>query len=131
MAPGQPLFRKVNAGNFNRMMKDELAKLLVPEATRYSSHGSRRGVAQELRERGSPWAAVATAGLWNSADFRGYFDMSKDVETGASRLFAVDPASESDCAPVHMGLFPPWGSSPVDRSARPLFLGYRGSLGRP
>ena len=132
VAPGQLLFRKVNSGNANRTLKAISAKLAIPEATRYSSHGFRRGAAQELKDRGSPWAAVATAGLRNSEAFRGYADMPRGVETSASRLFAVDPNSDSGCEPEHMGsFFSPWGCSPLDRSARPLFLGYRGSLGRP
>ena len=105
VAPGRSLFRKVNVGNFYRMLKAVLANLLVPEASRYSSHGFRRGTAQELKEKGSPWTAAATAGLWNSAAFRGYVDMSRDVEQGVARLFGVDPDSESDCELVHMGLF--------------------------
>ena len=98
---GEPLFKKVYVGNFNRILKTVLAKLSVPEAERYSSHGFRRGAAQELKERGSPWAVVATAGIWKSPAFRGYVDMSKDVETSVAKLFAVDPDSESDCEQVH------------------------------
>ena len=69
VAPGQPLFRRINVGNFNRMLKAILAKLSVPDAMRFSSHGFRRGAAQELKDRGSPWALVSTAGLWNSPRF--------------------------------------------------------------
>ena len=90
------LFRKVYVGNFNRILKTVLKKLSIPEAERYSSHGFRRGTAQDLKEKGSPWAVVATAGLWNSPAFRGYVDMSKDVETSVARLFAVDMDSDSD-----------------------------------
>ena len=105
VAPGQLLFRMVNVGNFNRMMEDASPKMLVPEAHRFSSHGFRRGKAQELRKKGPPWTAVAAAGLWNSAACRGYVDMSRDVEFGVSRLFAADPDSESYCALVQFGLF--------------------------
>ena len=131
VAPGQPLFRKVNVGNFNSMIKAIFVKLCVPEDARYSSHGFRRGTAQELKGKGSPWTAVATDGLWNSASFRGYVDMSHDVELGAARLFTVGPVSESDCELVHLGFILPPLASPLDRPARPLSLGYRGSLGRP
>ena len=37
--------------------------------------------------------------------FRRYVDMSKDVELGISRLFAVGPDTDSDCEPVHWGFF--------------------------
>ena len=97
---GQPLFRKVNVGNFNRIMKAILTKMQIPEAARFSSHGFRLGTSQELKESGSPWEVVASAGMWNSPSFRGYVDMSKDVETSVARLLAVDMDSDSDCEPV-------------------------------
>ena len=52
--PGKPIFSAVNRRNFNRILKVVLAKLRIPEADRYSSHASRRGTSQELKESGSP-----------------------------------------------------------------------------
>ena len=101
--PGTPLFRAVNRGNFNRQLKAIFGRLCIPDADRYSSHGFRRGTAQELKESGSPWAVVASAGVWNSPAFRGYLDMARDVEVGVSRLFEVDPDSESDAEQVSSG----------------------------
>ena len=80
-----------------------MAKLRIPEAHRFSSHGFRRGTSQDLKESGSPWAVVATAGMWNSPAFRGYVDMSRDVEEGVMRLFDVDMDSESDGEEVPLG----------------------------
>ena len=87
----QPLARCI----FNRALKAALARIGAPSADRYSSHGFRRGTSQELKEAGSPWSAVATSGVWHSPAFRGYLDMSKDVEQGVAHLFAVDFDSDS------------------------------------
>ena len=100
---GDLLFQAVNIRNFNRMLKPVFARMNIHEAHRYSSHGFRRGTAQELKESGSPWAVVASAGVWNSPAFRGYLDMARDVEVGVSRLFEVDPDSASDAEQVHAG----------------------------
>ena len=94
--PCQPLFCAVNRRNFNCILKAVLAKLAIPEAERYSSHGFRRGTTQELKESGSPWSVVATSGIWHSHCCRGYVDLSRDVEMGAQQLFEVDLDSESD-----------------------------------
>ena len=77
------------------MLKAVLAKLGIPEAARYSSHGFRRGTSQELKETGSPRTVVASSGIWHSPSFRGYLDMSKDVEIGVQQLFDVDFDSDS------------------------------------
>ena len=47
------------------------------------------------RETGSAWPLVATSGIWRSPAFRGYLDMSKDVDQGVSQLFAVNFDSDS------------------------------------
>ena len=96
VAPGELLFRAVNRGNFNRMLEAVCAQIHIPDAGRYSSHGFRRGAAQELKESGSPWAVVASAGVWRSPAYRGYLDMAKDVEMGVRSLFDVDLDSASD-----------------------------------
>ena len=63
--PGQLLSRSVNRGNFNRMLKAVFAHLHIPDAGRYSSHGFRRGAAQELKESGPPgrWWLLPGCGI--------------------------------------------------------------------
>ena len=57
--------------------------------------------------------------------FRGYVDMSSDVELGAHQLCEVDMDSESEVEdPVHFGFEP--GKPNVWK--RPVFHGYRGFL---
>ena len=90
VAPGAPLFTAVNRRNFNTALKAIMAHLRAPDAQRCSSHGFRLRGTQELKETGSPWSAVATSGLWHSPSFRGYLDMSRDVELGAQKMFEVD-----------------------------------------
>ena len=90
------LFSSANARNLNRILRSVLRKLKAPEAERFSSHGCRRGTAQDLKTHGSPWGVVATAGVWNSPALGGYVDMTAVVEQGVRNLFAVDPDSESD-----------------------------------
>ena len=94
---GQPIFKAVNRGNFNRILKAIFARLQVPQAARYSSHAFRRGSAQEMNETGSPLSVVASAGMWRpNALVKNYIDMAATVETNVRQLFRVDPDSESD-----------------------------------
>ena len=98
--PGEPLFSAVNRRNFNRILKAALSRPKADSAARYTSHGFRRGAVQELKECGSPWAVLASDGLWRSPAFRGYVDMAEDVELGVRNLFPVDLDSESDAEAV-------------------------------
>ena len=98
--PGQPLFTTVNSRNFNMILRAVLTRIRITAAKRYSSHGLRRGASQELEEVGSPWAVVAAAGLWRSPAFRGYVDLTAEVEQGVRSLFPVDSDSESDAEAV-------------------------------
>ena len=101
--PGSPLFSAVDGRNFNRIARAVLTRLRVSAATRYSPHGFRRGPAQELKEVGSPWDGVTTAGLWRPPALRGYLDMTTDVEQCVRSLFPVDTDSESDAAAAYRG----------------------------
>ena len=86
------------------------------------------GTSQELKEPGSPWAVVASSGIWHAPSFRGYIDMSRDVELGSQQLFDVDLDSDSaDEEPVRFGfeLTKPLGGR------RPILFGYRGFLSLP
>ena len=72
-----------------------------------------------------PWAVVASSGLWRPPSFRGYVDMSRDVELGVQQMFDVDFDSDSaDDEPVHFGLV---SRKPLERRRFGLF-GYRGFL---
>ena len=117
VSPGNHLFSAANARNFNRILRAALLKLKTPEAARYSSHGFRRGAAQDLETYGSPWEVIASAGIWNSPAFRCYLDLAADVEQGVRNLFAVDHDSDSarrHCTPS--GICPrksPWPAPPL------------------
>ena len=94
---GQKLFRAVNRRNFNRFLKRTLGELGFPEAERYSSHAFRRGATQELRESGSGWPVIASMGVWNSPAFKGYVDITPEVEAGVRQLFisACEPQGDT------------------------------------
>ena len=116
--PGQPIFSSVNRRNFNRILKAVMAKLHIPEADMYSSHAFRRGAAQELKESGSHWSVVASSGAWHSPAFRGYVDLSRDVELGPQQMFDGDMDSqpeEEGLLGTAMGLFA--AVKPLGRSA--------------
>ena len=118
--PGELLFPSVSRRNFNCILRAIPSKIREPSAERYSSRAFRRGASQELKEPGSPWAVVASSGLWRSPSFRGYVDMSRDVELGVQQLFDIDFDSDSaDDEPVHFGLV----------SGNPLSGGGSASLG--
>ena len=126
MAPGQPLFQRVNRRNFNWQLGDILTKMQVPEATRYSSHALRRGPTQELKESGPPWSAITPSGFWHSAASRGYVDMSMDVELGGKQLFDVDVDADFDAEEVRRWVF--LLGNPMAGLPRPLGHGLRGVL---
>ena len=94
---GALLFQSANRRNFNRILKIVSARTNVPEAHRYSSHGFRRGASQELKESAPHWSAVVSLSEPGIPPaFRGYLDMSRDVELGARHLFDVDLESRSE-----------------------------------
>ena len=115
----------VNRRDFNRQLKAIMAKLHVPQETRYSSHAYRRGATLELKDCGSPWSAVAASGIWNSHSFRVYIDMPRGVEMGAHQLHDVDFDSESDAGEVRRWVFA--GGGPLGRpvaAALPWVTGF-------
>ena len=79
----------------NRVLDEVLGRIGWPSADRYSSHGFHRGTSHALKEAFPSWSVVATSGVWNSPAFRGYLDMSKDLEQGFAQLFAADFNSDS------------------------------------
>ena len=69
---GAKLFPNYYDTKSNNTIKAVLAKLGIANAHRYSSHGFRRGAANELKSKGSQWPTVATLGEWRSLAFTGY-----------------------------------------------------------
>ena len=128
-APGAPLFSAFNRRNSNRPIKAITAHLDVPDARRFSSHGFRRGATNGLKDTGPPWSVVATSGVWNSSHFRGYVDMSRDVEIGAHRIsdVALDTTSGNEGFPLAIHWVRILGNPFAGRKGRlPRgFLGFR------
>ena len=75
-------------------------------------------------------SVVASSGVWHSPAFRGYVDMSRDVELGAQQLFDVDLWPDSEAEEVIVRLWVAWMSE-THWPARPLFHGYRCFPRRP
>ena len=93
---GQQLFPSLNGRNINRILRAILKKIHVPASERYTSHGFRRGAAQELKESGSQWPIVASLGQWNSLCFNGYVDVSDEMAQQVGKLFINSYEFESD-----------------------------------
>ena len=95
---GALLFDKTNTRNLNRRLRYALAKIRIPAANLYSSHGFRRGAAQELKESGSQWPIVGEVGKWKGASFRTYVDLSDELSHDMAQLFihSFDFDSEDD-----------------------------------
>ena len=69
-----------------------LVKLGIPTFQSYTSHGFRRGAAQELKEKGSQWPIVDGVGEWRSLAFKGYVDTTLDVERDMTKLLIESEA---------------------------------------
>ena len=80
----------------NAAIKAILAQLLSPHAEKYSSHGFRRGAAQELKETGSQWAPIAPLGDWKSLACLGYLDLTDSVEHDMVKLLIECDLPDSD-----------------------------------
>ena len=63
-------------------------KLDIPHANHYSSRAFRRGAANDLRSKGSQWSTIATLGEWRSLAFRGYADLTLELDRDMSKLLA-------------------------------------------
>ena len=96
VAPWDPLFSSVKGRNFNRTPRAVMSKIRGPSAERFISQAFRRGASQELKESGSHRSVSASMGVWHPTAFRGYVDMSRDVELVAQQLFDVDVGPETD-----------------------------------
>ena len=78
------------------MLRAVLKKLLIPHAEHYSSHGFRRGAANELQSTGSLWTTVATLGDWRSLALNGRVDLTNEVLRDLSKLLIEDMAPDSE-----------------------------------
>ena len=83
--------RKVNTA-----LRTAMGNLSIPEASRFSPPGFRRGAAQQLKTTGSQWPTVAASGFWQSLAFKGYIDLTADVARDMSKLLSSSFASDSD-----------------------------------
>ena len=119
---GEKLFPGYTTQNVNATIKAVLAKLGIPHAERYTSHGYRRGASQELKERGCQWPIVASLGEWRSLAFMGYIDIAKDVARDMSKLL-IEREQLSDDEVRH------WVTGPR-RWSRPT-VGMRAPLSSP
>ena len=93
---GEFLFREINANNVNLFIRKSLSGLNAPEAQRYSSHGFRRGAAQELKESGAQWPILAGVGKWEGLSFRPYVDLSGELAESMAKLFSESYSFDSD-----------------------------------
>ena len=113
--PGHSLFSELSSRNINRVIKAAFSKLGLPYAQSHTSHGFRLGAAQELKERGSQWTAVAGIGGWRSLASRGYVGTTADISRAMARLLIedFDPASSDEEQVLFFG----WGT-PLHRFSR-------------
>ena len=107
---GQNISRVRNARNVNRRLRQAFTALRIPAANRYSSHGFRRGAAQELKENGPQWPIVAEVGKRNGLSFKNYVGLSDDLSRDTSKLsistYDFMPGEE-DAAVRRWALCPP------------------------
>lgn len=94
--PRANLFPRFNDTEVNNAIKAVLKNLEIPHAERYSSHGVRRGAANELKTQGSQWTTVATLGEWRSLCFRGYVDLTPELGRDMSKLLIATDDIDSD-----------------------------------
>ena len=137
---GALLFRKTTGRNLNRCVRFALTKIRIPAANLYSSHGFRRGAAQELQESGSQWPIVGEVGKWKGTSFRSYVDLSDELSRDMAQLFihSFNFDSDDECPggpevrrwvsfPCHPGSpravlsFSPHFGPPLDVSALPNY----------
>ena len=93
---GEKLFPTFYGTKVNNTLKAILAKIKIEHAKSYTSHGFRRGAANELKTRGSQWSTIATLGEWRSLAFRGYVDIAAELDRDMSKLLAETNDLESD-----------------------------------
>ena len=105
---GKALFPSFYDTKVNNTLKAVLNKLHVPYANRYSSHGFRRGAANELKTKGSQWSTIASIVEWESLSFLGYVDITPELDRDLSKLLieVEDLDSDLDDEVMSLGLGP-------------------------
>ena len=93
---GEKLFPSYSATKANNALKAILTKLNVTHANKYSSHGFRRGAANELKATGSQWSTIATIGGWKSLAFKGYVDLTTEVDRDMAKLLIETDQLDSE-----------------------------------
>ena len=93
---GTKLFPSYYDAKVNNTLKAIIAKLEAPRALRYSSHGFRRGAANELKTRGSQWSVVAALGEWRSLCFTGYVDLTPELDRDMDKRLIETEDIDSD-----------------------------------
>ena len=93
---GTKLFPRYYDAKVNNALKAVLCKLNISSAQRYSSHGFRRGAANELKTRGSRWSTAMSLGEWRSLSFKGYVDLTPELGRDTSKLLLENDDLESD-----------------------------------
>ena len=135
--PGALLWKKTAGRNLNRCLRFALAKIRTPAANLYSSHGFRRGAAQELKESGPQWPIAGELGKWKGASFTSYVGISDELPHDVAQLFihSFNFDSDDECPGgpevrrwvFYLSvLFPP--SRFILQSPLRIFLGCFGSL---
>ena len=93
--PGDPIFPKLSARNFNPTLKRVFSRAKIPDAGRFSSHCFRRGATQAIKNGSSSATVLAGSGAWNSRAVLGYVDLTQDESAEISAAL-LDPSLSSD-----------------------------------
>ena len=127
------LFPRACYTSFERAMRFLLRLICFPDAAAFSSHGFRRGMAQEILRRGGSLADVLAAGGWRSAAFLLYLDRTEVDEAAILDFLQEEDQGtarfEEPCDPEHalpsslpddvLSLFVPPAAHPEPSDAPP------------
>ena len=91
--PSGRIFPGATYPTFTRGLRADLEAEAVPAAASFTSHGFRRGSAQEYYERGSSLSAILIAGGWRSSAYLTYLQKER---LDADKLFEALSIAESD-----------------------------------
>ena len=80
LQPGSQPWADISATSANRLLREAVGKLGMPEPNTYCTHGFRRGHAKDLQQSGAPLTEILAAGEWRSRAVTRYLDLA-DLET--------------------------------------------------